>query len=264
MALIVLASANGSPGATTTALGLAMAWPRAVLLVDADPTGARAIPAGYLRGGQLPTDATIVDLAIAHRQGVLSEELPRALMRIPGTEIQLLCGPLRHTQARALENLWEPLAGAFKGLERNGQDVIVDAGRLGLDGSPFNLLLAADLALLVTRSTLPGLVGASSWAPTLAEAFERVGAVANLGVLVVGERMPYSAGETSKVLQLPVVANVAFDPQSAQVYSHGAKPGRKFATSALNKSLQACAQGIRSTISASRASLGLAQERNHR
>ena len=58
MALIVLTSANGSPGVTASALGLALSWPRPVVLVDADPTGARAVPAGYLRGGQLPTDAT--------------------------------------------------------------------------------------------------------------------------------------------------------------------------------------------------------------
>lgn len=167
MALIVLTSANGSPGVTSSALGLAMAWPRPSILVDADPTGSRAIPAGYFRGGQLPTEGSIIDLALAHRQGSLVEELPRLLMRIPNTHIQLLNGPVRHNQARALDSLWEPLAGVFKNLERNGQDVIVDAGRLGLEGSPFKLLAAADLALLVTRSTVPALVGAASWSPLL-------------------------------------------------------------------------------------------------
>ena len=39
MAVIALASASGSPGVTTTALGLALLWPRPVLLVEADPTG---------------------------------------------------------------------------------------------------------------------------------------------------------------------------------------------------------------------------------
>jgi sugar diacid utilization regulator len=38
MAMIVLASAAGSPGATTSALGLALTWPRPVLLIEADPT----------------------------------------------------------------------------------------------------------------------------------------------------------------------------------------------------------------------------------
>ena len=50
MALIVLASAWGSPGVTTTALGLTFNWPRPVLLVEADPTGASGVFAGYFRG----------------------------------------------------------------------------------------------------------------------------------------------------------------------------------------------------------------------
>ena len=75
MALIVLTSASGSPGVTSTALGLAMTWPRPVILVDADPTGARAIPAGYFGGAQLPNDHTIIDLAVSHR---LMERFPGA------------------------------------------------------------------------------------------------------------------------------------------------------------------------------------------
>lgn len=39
MALVVLASASGAGCVTTTALGLAMRWPRPVVLVDADPVG---------------------------------------------------------------------------------------------------------------------------------------------------------------------------------------------------------------------------------
>jgi hypothetical protein len=48
--------------------------------------------------------------------------------------------------------LWEPLAAALKGLDGTGRDVIIDAGRLGLVGSPEPLMYAADLMLLVMRS----------------------------------------------------------------------------------------------------------------
>ena len=41
MAVIALGSAAGSPGVTTSALGLALTWPRPVLLIEADPTAAR-------------------------------------------------------------------------------------------------------------------------------------------------------------------------------------------------------------------------------
>ncbi|MEV8027448.1 hypothetical protein [Cellulosimicrobium funkei] len=262
MALIVLASANGSPGVTTAALGLALSWHRPVVLVDADPTGAMGIPAGYLRGGQLPTDATILDLAIALRQGNLAEELPRSLIQLPDSQVQFLCGTMRHNQARALDELWEPFAAVAKALERNGQDMIVDAGRLGLEGSPYRLFAAADLGLLVTRSNLPSLVAASSWAPTLRETFERVGARESLGALVVGPGRPYGQGEVAKVLSMPVVASLAWDPDTARVYSDGEKPGRKFASSGLNKSLRATVHAIQSVVAAGQKSLGLAQERN--
>lgn len=257
MALIVLTSANGSPGVTTSALGLALAWPRPTVLVDADPTGSLAIPAGYFRGGQLPTDLTLVDLAMSHRQGTLAEDLPGMLMPVPDSQVQFLCGPRRHNQARSLDNLWEPLGGALKALERNGQDVIVDAGRLGLEGSPLKLIAAADLALLTTRSTLPALVAAASWSQTLREAFGRTGAESNLGALLVGQGMPYGAKEAGKTLQLPVVSTLAWDQPSAEVLSLGAKAPRRFDHSNLSRSLRATVQAIQSTISASRESLGL-------
>ncbi len=257
MALIVLTSANGSPGVTTSALGLALAWPRPTLLVDADPTGSLAIPAGYFRGGQLPTDLTVVDLAMSHRQGTLVDDLPRMLMPIPSSNVQFLCGPRRHNQARSLDNLWEPLAGTFKALERNGQDVIVDAGRLGLEGSPLKLLAAADLALLVTRSTLPALVAAASWSQTLRETFGRAGASSNLGALLVGQGMPYGAKETAKTLQLPVVSTLAWDQPSAEVLALGAKASRRFERSNLSRSLRASVQAIQSTVTTSREGLGL-------
>ena len=257
MALLVLTSANGSPGVTTAALGLAMAWPRPTVLIDADPTGASAIPAGYFRGGQLPTDATLVDAAMAHRQGTLAEDLPRMLMPIPNTGVQFLRGPLTHAQARVLDSLWEPFAGVLKSLERNGQDVIVDAGRLGLEGSPTKLITAADLTLLTTRSTLPALVAAKSWADTLRDLFSRAGASSSLGVLLVGPGMPYGSTEVAKVLQIPVITSLAWDAVSAEVLSRGAAAPRNVHSSSLSKSLRAGVQSIQSTLTASRAGLGL-------
>lgn len=50
MALVTLVSAAGSPGVTTTGLGLALCWPRPVVLVEADPAGSSALAAGYFRG----------------------------------------------------------------------------------------------------------------------------------------------------------------------------------------------------------------------
>ncbi|MGF0118789.1 hypothetical protein ACQFYA_21050 [Promicromonospora sp. Marseille-Q5078] len=264
MSLIALTSASASPGTTTAALGLALNWPRPVVVIEADPAGTRAISAGYFRGGQLPTSANIVDLAVSHRQGTLVEDLPGLLFTIPKTTVQVLTGPLRHNQARSLEPLWEPLAGLLKSLERNGQDAIVDLGRLGLEGFGHKLLTAADLALMATRSDLPGLVAASSWAPSLISSFEHVGATNALGALLIGPGRPYGANEAAKVLNLPITATLAWDPDSARVYSHGENPHRKFASGPLNKSLRAAIQAMQSTLATSRAQLEMTVDRSPR
>lgn len=259
MALIVLTSASGSPGVTTSALGLALSWPRPSLLVEADPTGGSGVLAGYFHG-DVAHIGGLIDLALAHREGVLVEAIAKATMPLPDTAVQLLPGIRGHAQARSLISLWEPLTQALRALERNGQDVIVDAGRLGLVGSPEPLIYGADLTLLVTRSTLPALSGARSWAETLRGEFDRTGAASSLGVLLVGDGQPYGAREVAKVLQIPVTASLAWDQDGAAVFSRGAKPPRRFESSHLLRELRAATWAIAGVVNENRASLGATPE----
>jgi len=266
VSVIVLTSASGSPGVTTTALGLALTWQRPCLLVDADPTGGSAIAAGYLRGSVAPPES-MIELALAHQEGVgLLEALGQVSVQLPGSATRFVPGTRSHEQARSLLGLWEPLAVALASLEDTGQDVLVDAGRLGLFGSPEPLIEAADMALLVTRTDLVALSGARSWAESLRERFERSGAAAALGVLLVGEGAPFRAREVARVLSLPVVAQVAWDPQHAAVLSHGAQPPRAGAwqrmagrtgweDSALLRSMRAAGATVAGTIRATAAQL---------
>src|ERR1700712_667016 len=98
MALVVLASASGSPGVTTTALGLALRWPRPVVLVDGDPVGGSAVLAGFFRG-QVAHNDGLVQLVLAGRAGELAEVLPTVLMPLPNSNAALLPGPRSHAQA---------------------------------------------------------------------------------------------------------------------------------------------------------------------
>ena len=251
MALIVLTSASGSPGVTTTALGLALTWPRPVLLVEADPTGGSGLLAGYFRGQAAPTQS-LIDLAFAHRAGGLPDAIPAVAMQVPDTSVTMIAGTTAHGQARSLESLWEPLAAVFKGLDALGQDVIVDAGRLGLAGAPEPLLFASDLCLVVTRTDLVALSGARSWAQTLRGGFEQRGAGPSLALLTVGEGRPYRAREVSKVLQLPILASLAWDADAATVFSHGGTGPRGFDRSPLLRSLRTTGDAARSQISSAR------------
>jgi hypothetical protein len=217
MAVIVLASAAGSPGATTSALGLALTWARPVLLIEADPTGSSAILAGFFRGALAQTKG-LIDLAWAHREGLLVEALAELPMPIPDSSASLLPGIRSHTQAGSLAALWEPLAAALKGLDSTGRDVIIDAGRLGLVGSPEPLIYASDLTLLVMRSDLVALAAARSWAETLRAGFHELGAPARVQALLVGEGRPYRGRDVAKVLGLPVVAALAWRRRRPQSF----------------------------------------------
>ena len=251
MALIVLASASGSPGVTTAAVALSLSWPRPVLLVEADPTGGSAILAGYLRGALPPSEA-LIDLAFAHRDGALVDAIPGVSTPIPGTGVALIPGTRAHGQARSLGALWEPLTAALRGLDAYGQDVIVDAGRLGLTGSPEPLIHGADAALLVTRTDLVALSGARSWAQSLRSGFVDQGALSSLGLLLVGDGAPYGAREVTKVLGLPVVASLAWDEPSARVFGRGAPSPRKFQTRPLVRSVRAATTAIQGRLAATR------------
>ncbi|WP_298746952.1 hypothetical protein [uncultured Serinicoccus sp.] len=253
MSVIALTSASGSPGVTTTALGLALTRSRPTTLLDADPTGGSPILAGYLRGQSMPTDS-LIDLYVAHNQGHLREALPQATLTLPDTKVTLIPGVRSHVQAGALGGLWDPLLGALKALGSTGQDTVIDLGRLGLEAAADQLMLGADLTLLVARSDLVALSGARSWAHTLRTRFEELGAGAALGVLLVGPGRPYGTKEVAAVMGVPVVATVEWDPRTAAVFSAGAQV-RKLNQSPLVRSLRSADTAITAAVKAATAEL---------
>jgi MinD-like ATPase involved in chromosome partitioning or flagellar assembly len=249
MAVIALTSASGSPGVTTTALGLAMSWPRPVVLVEADPTGGSGLLSGFFRGTR-EYDAGLIELAWSAVD--LSDALAAVVRPIEDTQVCFVAGTRSPQQAGGLRELWEPLAEALADLESTGQDVLVDVGRLGLVGSPEPLLAHADLTLLLTRTTLPALSAARSWAESMRRDATGLGRRA---VLLVGEGQPYRAAEVVKVLGLPVLGGIADDREAAAVYHRGAIPPKRFETSGFTKSLRAAVEAITAQVSRTRAEL---------
>lgn len=237
MAVICLTSASGSPGVTTTAVGLAFCWPRPVLVVEADPTGGSGILAGFLKG-TTPYDAGIIELALSP---LSAADALRDVVRPLSPAVSLVAGTRTHAQATALRDVWEPLGLALAELDASGQDVIVDAGRLGLTGSPQPLLDSANATLLLTRANLPSISAARSWAETVRQPAT---GWRHPGLLLIGEGQPYRETEISKVLGMPVVGHLPDDPTAAAVYHRGANPPRHFETGAYVRALQATAESI--------------------
>lgn len=255
MAVVTLFSASGSPGVTVSALGMALAWQRHVMLVDADPTGSSSILAGYLQG-QTAHDRGLLDLAVANRVGNLGQAIATVSMTLPGSTVEFVPGIRSHQQASSMRNLWEPLSGVLRDMEQRGVDVVVDAGRLGLEHSPMPLVRGSDLSLLVVRSDLPAVSGARAWARSLRDQLTSVGAAHQLGVLLVGPGRPYSAREIRSVLGLPVVAELPWDPESAEVYYAGRRPKKSFAGGPLNRALRATLSSSQGLIANNRERLG--------
>lgn len=256
-------SASGSPGLSTLTFGLALTWPRPVILVEADPTGASSLLAGFFRG-QRDEDG-LVELMIAARQGRLSSRLPELLVPVEGTTVRLLVGSRAHEQSVGLAMFWEDLLDELRALTGTGQDILVDAGRLGLDGFATPLVAGSDVTFLVTGSSLRQLAAAASWARTLRE---QSSTHHHTGAVVVGEGRPYRAREAARALELPLLGTVAWEPRSAEVLSDGeAFPPapflarlihrdadqRRFDASALMRSIGALGESLRSAVATTQA-----------
>lgn len=248
MAVIALTSASGSPGVTTSAVGLALLWPRPVILLDADPTGGCGILAGYFRGTR-EYEAGLIELALSPVD--VRDALRDVVRPIEGSNASYVAGTRSHAQAAGLRDLWPRLANALAELDELGQDVIVDAGRMGLAGSPEPVLASADLTVLLTRTTLPALAAARSRAETLRKDHDW----SSPAVVLVGEGQPYRAHEVGKVLGLPVISAVADDPDGAAVFARGATPGKNFESGSLVRSLQSVIGSCQAQVARGRAAL---------
>ena len=240
MAVITLCSASGAPGVTTTAIALAMNWSRPVVVVEADPGGSNGLLAGIFRGVR-EYQSGLLDIAAS--PFAMYDAVREATGQIEGTGVRYLVGTQTHTQAGGLADLWAPLVEELADLERTGQDVIVDAGRLGLVGSPEPLLTSADLTLILARTHLPAVAAARSWADEL-RAPASATSWRHPGMLLVGEGQPYHRKEVQRALGLPIVGAIADDPAAAAVYHRGATPPKRFETGTYVRSVQTTTHAI--------------------
>lgn len=252
MSVVVLAGAGHSPGVTTTALGLALAWPRPVLLVDADPHPSQSVLAGYLQG-QDPFGKGLTALLSAHRErrplGPLLSEA--ALDLAPGepTGRRFLPGFVNPGMVELFAAVWAEFAGALGDGE---PDVLVDVGRLGGRGLPPALSETADALLLVTRTSLVDLVSLRLHLPVVADAVEPE----QLGLVLVGADRPYTAREIEAQFELRVAASIGWAPAEARVWSHGDAPSRRFRLGGYRRGVERAANSLHEHLQARSARIG--------
>ncbi|MGW7196197.1 hypothetical protein [Streptomyces chryseus] len=230
MAVIALVSGKSS-GVTCSALALALASPRPSLLVEADPAGG-TIRTGYLAGeGSAATG--LHRLAVADRQNTLAKEFQHhfvALDRDHTGQRLLLPGLTDPAQAPSMARTWDHLATLLQVMDEGGYDVIIDAGRITAESEtrlssttyPAPLLRRADAVLLVVRNTQASLNSAAPAVRVLREDLAHHGTGADALALLVIEEGNFSSSNIQQALHAPVVGLLAWDSESADVFTHGA------------------------------------------
>lgn len=236
--LIGLVSAKGSPGVTTSALALASQWTRRALVLEADPFGGD-VRAG-LGGGTWPASAGIADAVVDLRSTGVDEMLRRRVHRSAPHSPPVLAGLGCVGQAGSVP--WAQIGTALGRLR--GADTLADCGRFALADGVTSLLGVCDVLALVTGSSLRSVRAASRVAPLL-RAEVGVGADdAQVGVLVIGPGEPYSTIEIADGCGVPALGELPRDPGSATVWSEGARPGRAFERTPLQRAARRVAERL--------------------
>lgn len=244
MGLYGVVSAGGSAGVTTTALALALSWPREVMLAECDPAGGSVL-AGFMNerlSGSPGPGLLGLALHVARScEPVRIEDytLPLTSPRSADGQVDLLPGIHDPAHATQLASLWSPLTATLTSAD---VDVIADLGRIGGTDTPVGLLAAADLIVMVLRRTL-GQVNAAR--PRLQALRPILPSQARLGLCLI-DSGPYSVAAVRKALSgLPVFAQLPYAPADAGVLSAGQRPHSTFRTSLLMRSASVLGRQMR-------------------
>ncbi|GEN78980.1 hypothetical protein [Actinotalea fermentans] len=251
MAVLTLCSASGAPGVTTSAFALARVWHlatgRSALLVDADPVGSALIPA--FAGAGIPTGGGVLAVA-AERASSADDILRRSVALDDDAACLVLTGVTEPAQARPLGAVWTTLVEAAHEFDGLGIDVLVDAGRLGHGWEPQPLIDAADIAVLVTRTSLSSVALAR---PGLAELARRRPAGAPVRLLVVGRPAPYSSREVARALDGDALPEIPDDAAGAHALLLAEPPSGRLGRSGLLRAARQTAAGLAGAATTTRA-----------
>ena len=241
MAMLILTSSSGSPGVTTLGVGLALTWPRSVILADCDPGAHQSVLAGFL-AGRSAHGKGLLRVAEAHRDRRPLREVVldqcEWLVEDSAHRRLFLPGFTKVGSASHFGGVWADLAQAFEQLSEADYDVIIDAGRLSGHGLPGPLIEHAAQTCLMLHSNLRSVMSARVHLASLRDHGGLGEDSADLGLILVGESNPYSRAEISKALGVPVLGVMAHDQRSAAHLSDGRPRPRKFNRSELVASLQ--------------------------
>lgn len=248
--LIATVSSKGSPGASVSALALALTWPRPVILVELDPRGGDVL-LGYGRGQNIGP-AGLLRLQVATRTSkpvpsLLWNEVVELPTASDGGGKWWMPGLADPQQANSLN--WSAIARALRAVEGD-VDVIADCGSATGDRErlPRAVWAAADMVALAVRPTLNGVHIAQSAAGLLRTDLMAGGFGADrLASFVVDARHGYPVGEVAREMAgcAPMLdRKLPYDPAAADVLTGGQDQTRRFLRSPLMRAAAVLADQI--------------------
>ncbi|MER5696023.1 hypothetical protein ACFWD7_46880 [Streptomyces mirabilis] len=251
MALIALVSAK-SDGVTTSAGALALAGRRPVLLAELDMAGGtlrhgllRDVPRGPHRE-RLDGTVGLHRLPQAHweragAEGDFTPQVARHLWPMDDSDWRVaLPGLIDPRQAASLASTWPTLLNVLQLTDQQlGWDVLVDGGRIVLEGGRLHPVLTAapvlreaDLVLLVVRMTEASQALAYPMVQALNRELAGQGTGTRaLGLLVLGDA--YRPDDVSRALEAPVLASLPWDEAAAAYLRSGGRMPRGVSRSRL-------------------------------
>jgi hypothetical protein len=216
MAVFALISPGGSPGVTTSALALALTWPKPVIVAECDPSGGDIL-AG-LFAGHLKAPRGLLGVAFEAGRGpsAIAAELSSQLVPLDDTGSRtFLAGISDPRQALGLSPVWPGIAMALAGFDA---DVIADCGRFDAGATqPLSVLAEASVVLMVMRPTLRQVAAAR---PRIDMVSQVLGGRDKLGLLLAGDHGLRPA-DVSRTLDIRVAASLPDDQATARVLSDG-------------------------------------------
>ncbi|MGO2045766.1 MAG: hypothetical protein ACTH2X_00845 [Brachybacterium tyrofermentans] len=241
--LLSLTSVSGSPGTSTTAVGLTLIWPRDVILLEADTVGVSATLAGFFAGSVAP-QTTILDLTpgadfeeqLMSRSTPLTDDQSSVRRLVPG-----ITNPLH---GKALSQRWDALALALYDLDRAGIDVIVDVGRIHSPYLAAPILQASDVTALVMRPTITSTLTARTTIKHRRLAEDDGLSAPAFHLLTIAAPEAYSASEASRALHQPSLGSLPWAPKHAASLAHGKPRPRGFDSSSYARGLRSLANAM--------------------
>ncbi|WP_394276242.1 hypothetical protein [Luteococcus sp.] len=243
MSVFLLTAVSGAPGVSTMALGMALRWPRASLLVEADAQ--QSLLAGYFAGA-VPPEPNLSQVAVRAARGEanLGEAIWHGAQRFPSdaepNRRLFIPGPTPPWMRHAVDQRWGAMAPTLAQMDEAGMDVLVDLGRLqtpisqtpALVSTP--LLENSALVAVVIEPTLPGIAAARILVEGLTVQVKHSVRQPLLGVVLrapatasrrwFGPQVKiqtYSPREISRQLNVPVLGQVEHDVAGAALLNQG-------------------------------------------